>query len=132
MNKNIPILSISIAIIILLRCLFDNHEKIVYIVAGINIVAIIYVIYTIIEKIVNNIAGRLRKSGAPEQILNRELKNTRNRIWKYSIGINIILIILYFGLWCSGLGNDIISIIALGISVLDDEIVKIISDNYKI
>ena len=32
----------------------------------------------------------------------------------------------------SGLGNDIISILALGISILDDEIVKEITDNYKI
>ena len=38
----------------------------------------------------------------------------------------------YFLYACSGLGNDIISILALGISVLDDEIIKKITEIYRI
>ena len=44
-NKKISILVITIAIIILLRCIFDSNENIIYIVVGINIVAIVFVLY---------------------------------------------------------------------------------------
>lgn len=132
MNKNISVLSIAIAIIIFLRCILDGNDNIIYIVAGINIVAIIFVVYTIIEKILNNIIDKIKKSKVPEQILNREIASTQVKIWGWSIVIGVIVILVYFWKWCSGLENDIISILALGISILDDEIVKKITDNYKI
>ena len=94
MNKNIGILSIIIGILIFIRCIFEKSDKIIYIVAGINIVAIIFVIYTIVERVLHNIIAKIEKS--------------------------------------RGLGNDIISILALGISVLDDEIVRKITENYRI
>lgn len=132
MNKNISVLSIAIAIIIFLRCILDGNDNIIYIVAGINIVAIIFVVYTIIEKILNNIIDKIKKSKVPEQIINREIASAQVKIWGWSIAIGVIVILVYFWKWCSGLGNDIISILALGISILDDEIVKEITDNYKI
>ena len=132
MNKNISVLSIAIAIIIFLRCILNDNDNIIYIVAGINVVAIIFVVYTIIEKILNNIIDKIKKSKVPEQILNREIASTQVKIWGWSIVIGVIVILVSFWKWCSGLGNDIISILALGISVLDDEIVKKITDNYKI
>lgn len=132
MNKNISILSIVIAIIIFFRCILDSNDKITYIVAGINIVAFIYVAYTIIEKTLNNIIDKIKESKVPEQIIRREIASTQLKIWGLSIVISFITITLYLGRWCSSLGNDIISILALGISVLDDEIVKKLTDNYKI
>ena len=102
MNKNIFVLSIAIAIIIFLRCIFDGNDNIIYIVAGINILH-------------------------PHILTCAQVK-----IWGWSIAIGVIVILVYFWKWCSGLGNDIISILALGISILDDEIVKEITDNYKI
>ena len=80
MNKNISVLSIAIAIIIFLRCILDGNDNIIYIVAGINIVAIIFVVYTIIEKILNNIIDKIKKSKVPEQILNREIASTQVKI----------------------------------------------------
>ena len=126
MNKNIFVLSIAIAIIIFLRCIFDGNDNIIY------IVAIIFVVYTIIEKLLNNIIDKIKKSKVPEQIINREITSAQVKIWGWSIAIGVIVILVYFWKWCSGLGNDIISILALGISILDDEIVKEITDNYKI
>mgnify|MGYP007104462888 CR=1 FL=1 len=126
MNKNIFVLSIAIAIIIFLRCIFDGNDNII------NIVAIIFVVYTIIEKLLNNIIDKIKKSKVPEQIINREITSAQVKIWGWSIAIGVIVILVYFWKWCSGLGNDIISILALGISILDDEIVKEITDNYKI
>ena len=120
-NKKISILVITIAIIILLRCIFDSNENIIYIVAGINIVAIVFVLYTIIEK-----------SEVPLQIIKREIKNTQLKIWGWTIAFSAVVIVWYFLYACSGLGNDIISILALGISVLDDEIIKKITEIYRI
>lgn len=132
MNRKLSVLSIAIAIIILIRCVFDSNDDLVYIVAGINIVAIEFVIYTIIEKIVENITQKIKESNVPKQIINREITSIRFKIWGMSFGINLILIILYLLYLCSGLGNDILSILALGISVSDDEIVGKIAETYKI
>ena len=68
----------------------------------------------------------------PLQIIKREIKNTQLKIWGWTIAFSAVVIVWYFLYACSGLGNDIISILALGISILDDEIVKEIPDNYKI
>ena len=84
-----------------------------------------WMVTIIIEKILNNIIDKIKKSKVPEQILNREIASTQVKIWGWSIVIGVIVILVYFWKWCSGLGNDIISI-------LDDEIVKEITDNYKI
>ena len=126
-NKKISILVITIAIIILLRCIFDSNENIIYIVAGINIVAIVFVLYTIIEKILDDIIDRIKKSEVPLQIIKREIKK-----WGWTIAFSAVVIVWYFLYACSGLGNDIISILALGISVLDDEIIKKITEIYRI
>lgn len=53
--KKIWVLVIVIGIIIMLRTIFDSNQNLIYIVAGINIVAMVFVIYTIIEKIVYNV-----------------------------------------------------------------------------
>lgn len=132
MSKNISVLSVVIAIIILIRCIFNSNENIIYIVAGINIVALVFVIYTIVEKILDNINDKIKESGVPLRIIKREIKSTRLKIWCWSIAVSVVVIALYLGQWCSSLGNDIISILALGISVLDDEIVRKVTDNYKI
>lgn len=132
MSKNISVLSVVIAIIILIRCIFNSNENIIYIVAGINIVALVFVIYTIVEKILDNINDKIKESGVLLQIIKREIKSTRLKIWGWSIAVSVVVIALYLGQWCSSLGNDIISILALGISVLDDEIVRKVTDNYKI
>lgn len=106
--------------------------KILYIVVGINIVAIVFVLYTIIEKILDDIIDRIKKSEVPLQIIKREIKNTQLKIWGWTIAFSAVVIVWYFLYACSGLGNDIISILALGISVLDDEIIKKITEIYRI
>lgn len=132
MNKNIPVLSIVIGIVIALRWIFDSSDKLLYIVAGINICAIVFVIYTIIERAAGDISKKIESTHVPEQIVQREIKIVFLKIFGWSNFINLILIFLYWKFWCSNLGNDIIAILALGISVLDDEFVKKIVDTYKI
>ncbi len=131
MNKNISILSIVIAMVISLRWILNGYKNLLYIVAGINIVAIAFVLYTIIDKTVNNLMNRIKESNVPKQIMAREVKAVRFKIWGWSIIVSVIMSIIYLSQWCSNLGNDIISILALGLSILDDEIVKKVTENYK-
>ena len=96
MSRNLSVLSVVIAIIIFIRCVFDSIDELVYIVAGINIVAIVFVIYTIIEKIVENITRKIKESSVPKQIVKREITSTRLKVWGISCLINISLVLLYF------------------------------------
>ena len=128
MNKKLSVLSFVIAIVIFLRCLFDNNENLIYIIAGINTVAFLFIECTIIEKTVSNIVDKIESSNVPEQIREREISSTRFKIWIWGMSISGIIIVLYFLCGCSNLGNDIISILALGVSILDDEIEKKITD----
>lgn len=132
MSKNICILSIVIGIVIMLRCIFDNNVNLVYIVAGINITAIVFVIYTIVEKGVESIKRKVENTNVPIEIRSREIRAIRFKVFGICGTVSFVVIALYLLLWCSNLGNDVISIFALGISILDDEITKIITDNYKI
>lgn len=124
LSKNIWVISIVIGIIIFIRCIFDNDENIIYIIGGINIVAIVYVVCTIIEKILNGIISKIDESGDPRQIRKRETRKIKIMIWSVCTVLGALIIGIYFSVMCSSLGNDIISILALGISVLDDDIVK--------
>ncbi len=128
MNKKLSVLSFVIAIVIFLRCLFNNNENLIYIIAGINTVAFLFIECTIIEKTVSNIVDKIESSNVPEQIREREISSTRFKIWIWGMSISGIIIVLYFLCGCSNLGNDIISILALGVSILDDEIEKKITD----
>ena len=114
MKKNIPILSFTIVMIIIIRCIFSNSTKLVYLVAAINIIAILFVVFTIIYDIKYNVQARIKESGVPIQIQKREIKKISSEIYIISILLSGILTFLYFSLWCSSLGNDIISILALG------------------
>ena len=80
----------------------------------------------------SDIIDRIKKSEVPLQIIKREIKNTQLKIWGWTIAFSAVVIVWYFLYACSGLGNDIISILALGISVLDDEIIKKITEIYRI
>lgn len=124
MNKNISILSIVITIVIFLRCIFDSNENLLYIVAGINVVVSAFVLYTIFEKIVNGITNKIKESNVPKQIIAREVKIVRFKMWGWGIGISVIVFIVYFSFLCSNLGNDIIAILTLGLSILDNEASK--------
>ena len=128
MDKKLSVLSFVIAIVIFLRCLFNNNENLIYIIAGINTVAFLFIECTIIEKTVSNIVDKIESSNVPEQIREREISSTRFKIWIWGMSISGIIIVLYFLCGCSNLGNDIISILALGVSILDDEIEKKITD----
>ena len=126
------VMSIVIGLIILIRCIFDSNENNVYIVAVINIVAIAFVICTIIEKTLKKIICKIEESAVPQQIIKREIYDIKHKVWKWTILTSIFFILIYLRKFCTSIGNDVISILALGISILDDEIVEEITQNYKI
>lgn len=125
MNKKMVMLVFITLILIMIRFICNAHKDLVYINAGINIVALLYVIYTIIERIEDKIKNTVQDK-RPKQIISRDTKILKHKIKFWSLSICFLLTVIYFALFCCNLGNDIISIIALGCSILDDEIVNII------
>ena len=131
MNKNITLLCFAIAIIIAIRIIFDTNENIVYIVAGINIVAFLFVVYSIIDKIIKNINIKIKESNCPKQIRDRETQTIQFKVYLFSIILPGVAVVIYWKFFCTNLGNDIISVLALGISILDDTIVEKITEYYR-
>lgn len=132
MAKRLLLLSIAVGFIIFIRTILNSSDNLVYIVAVINIISIMFVICTIIDKIISIITDKIKQTKAPTQIIKREVKNIRFKIWGLSIISIIFVTIFYLTYLCSSLGNDIISILALGLSILDSEIAKGIAEIYKI
>jgi len=132
MNKKVFTLLTVMAILVMIRCVFDASDNLNYIVASINIVALVYVVFTVLDNIVIKICERISKVNLSKQIRKREIKCVRNKVWIMGTGICGIIFSVYLIFFCSNLGNDIISIVALTISVLDKEFVALISNNYKI
>ncbi len=132
MNKKTFSLCIVIGLLISIRSIFNKSSNMTYIVASVNIIAFSFVVYTIIEKIVFKIIGKIRESNVPIKIINREIRKIRTKVWGLGGIVVVGLIVIYLICYCSNLGNDIISILALGFSVLDDDIIDLISENYRI
>lgn len=132
MNKKVLILSVIMALLFFVRIILNDSDELVYIVAGINLVAVLCVVGNIIEKTVYNIHIKIKETGAPKQLINRELRKSKKTIWSIGIGGSLVAITLYLVFLCSNLGNDIISIGALAVALLDDDIAEIVVANYKI
>lgn len=131
MNKKVLTLTVATIILIFLRCSFNENEQLMYVITGINIVSTVYVIYTILERVSSAIENRIKATRTPKDVLEREIKNTRNK--KNIISMIVIIGMIAFWLWGrTSLSNDILSIITLWISIIDEELVNIIAENYKI
>ena len=119
-------------ILIVIRVLFDGVPRLEYIVAGINIVALSIVIYTIVGKICTNIEARIRHSNVPPQIQIREKMRAKRLLYGIVTFILVGGVGFYFKIGCTALVNDIMAIIALAISIADEDIIQYISSSYKL
>lgn len=77
MKKNLPVLGIAVALFIFIRCIFNNDVNLKYIVATLNIVAVVFVVYTILERVIANVVAKIERSQAPIQIRMREKSRFR-------------------------------------------------------
>ena len=120
---------IIIFLLIPVRIMFDTNEKILYIVASINLVALYIVINSILIRIKKNFFSTIE--AYPQQIANREKQKVNKRINLLCYGSLMTIYIIYMCFFCSGMMNDVISILSLGLSLSDDEVVNLVDNFYR-
>lgn len=128
MKNNLPVFGIVTVILVVFRVLLNNNSQLVFVVASINLVALLVVVFAITNQAKEKITEKITLSGVPKDIRIREKKRLCRCVdcWTY-----IPLTIIYIGyLFCfsSELGNDIISIVALGLSLSDSFIADAVAN----
>ena len=123
-TSKIPLLFVF-AFLIAGRCLVESSDNSVVFVAMLNIVALLIVIFQIAEKLKGKILNKIKTVCLVKDVAKREKRIFLICFYAGLISVNALLIGAYF-LWaCCNLGNDIISIVALTFSLLDEEIVQL-------
>lgn len=128
MKNNFPVIGVITVILVAFRILLNNNTQLVFVVASINLVALLVVVFAIINQAKEKITERVTGSGVPKDIRTREKKRLCRCVdhWTY-----IPLIIIYIGYlfyFSSELGNDIISIVTLGLSLSDSFIADAVAN----
>lgn len=131
MRKIFPV-GIIVALVIFLRILLNTNEYLNYIVAAINIVALMFVLLSILINTKRKIKKRIDKTHAPKEFKTREKKKLFLRLQVPVLGFAVIALSVYMIFFCGALGNDIIALISLGLSVADDEITYEVAKRFKI
>ena len=127
MNRKVLIISIVVCFLVFLRHVNETSPNLLYIVACINIVAIIYVWLTIVQRVQKESFQQIASRDIPNQFKERKKRENSFLLWGTTVAGIIALVLVYFYFFCSSEGNDILSIIALGFSVIDDELVSLIN-----
>lgn len=131
------ILGISlIAAAIILRVFYEFAENnaLVLFLTLINLIAFSYTIVCIKDLISANIKEWLKMNNFPSALQSKLLDRVKGKLW--------LLLGIIFGIFAAGLlasfffnvfslGNDIISILSLGVSVLMDQIVNAMTRHYE-
>ena len=125
MKSKVQVVAIITGALAVLRCLFECSEQRDLLVSFINIAALLIVVYLITEQIRAGIIDNIKRLRVPKQIEEREIRTIKIKISLLVYVPFAIISFLYLFLLSSGIGNDLISIIALGLSLCDDHIVSI-------
>lgn len=128
MKDEAPIIWILTVGLIIVRIMMNKIAEVDLVVAIINIVALLGVVLIVVQKIVSEVQTAIEDSGVPIEIRNRE-KNAAIRKLEWIVYVPLLLfVMIYLVFWKSGLGNDIISIVSLGLSLTDVTVVDVVSN----
>lgn len=128
MKDEAPIIWILTVGLIIVRIMMNKIAEVDLVVAIINIVALLGVVLIVVQKIVSKVQTAIEDSGVPIEIRNRE-KNAAIRKLEWIVYAPLLLfVMIYLVFWKSGLGNDIISIVSLGLSLTDVTVVDVVSN----
>lgn len=132
MKKQTSTFVIITALLIAFRYLLNNSDQLVFANALVNVVAILLVFLSITAQIIKKTHKRIDDMGIPKEIKFREKKRTKTyaRICSYSF--YAILVACYLLFLVSELGNDIVSITSLGLSLIDKSIANRIANRIKL
>lgn len=120
--------SIGIALLFLVlaivRVVFNGNNNIIYVVALINIISLVIVVFGIIEKYLNIVKNE-KYSNLSEQMVKVRYLKLKRALISTTVVLFTILIAIYIKFFIAEQYNDVVSIIALGLSILDDDIIKV-------
>ena len=74
MKNNLPVFGIITVILVVFRILLNNNPQLVFVVASINLVALLIVVFAITNRAKTTIAEKITQSGVPKDIEIREKK----------------------------------------------------------
>ena len=126
-----PFFGIITVILVVVRILLDSNHQLPLVIASMNLVALLMVVYSISKQITTQLLQKAFSSRVPRDIIKREQKVIILRTNCFTYIPLLILYIIYLFFLCSELGNDIISIASLGLSLSDTLISKAIVNLYK-
>lgn len=103
-----------------------NGEDLVFLMAVINTVALIIVAINLYEKTFNILDTKINKmsNSAFAFSMKEHIKKKKN----ICASITVLLCMFYIGFWKNSLMNDLISIISLTLSIIDDDISRFLAD----
>lgn len=130
-DKKSLYLLVVVGLLVFIRVVFDKNNYLTYIVAVINIAAYSFVFSSIVVDSMKGIEERIKKTGVPVQVIDRTCREVRVKIGFIFVVLLLMPIIITL-FKCSSLKNDLLSILALGLSILDDEISEWIIMNYPL
>ena len=131
MKNKFQTIAIITLILIVLRCMVEANPQCTLIVSGINVAALLFVVYLITEQIQAGTIDKIKEFHIPEQIEKREITGIKRKIGLCVYLPFAVLSVGYLVFLSSGLGNDIISIIALGLSLCDNHLVSSVVSLYR-
>lgn len=130
-NRAIPI-AIVFGLLVFFRVISEHSANLTVIVSLINIFALLTVFVSIVEHIRINVTNKIKNSGVPKEIINREVKHFTTKVNIYSYVPFCLIVVIYLWFFSSTLGNDILSIISLGLSLTSSNIAESIIKKIKI
>lgn len=130
-NRVIPI-TIVFGLLVFFRIISKHSENLTVIVSLINIFALLTVFVSIVEHVRINVINKIKSFDVPKKIINREVKHFTAMINICAYVPFCMLIVIYLWFFSSTLGNDILSIISLGLSLTSSNIAESIIKKVKI
>lgn len=131
MKNKFQTIAIITLILIVLRCMVESNTQCVLIVSVINITALLVVVYLIAEQIKIGLEENIMGLHIPKEIEEREIHELKKKMGLIIYVPFALASLGYLLFLSSGLGNDIISIIVLGLSLCDNHIVSIALSLYR-
>ena len=128
MKDEAPIIWISTVGLIVVRIMMNKIAEVDLVVAIINIVALLAVVSIVVQRIMSKVQTAIEDSGVPFEIRSREKNNAIRKLERIVYVPLFVFVMIYLVCWKSGLGNDIISIASLGLSLTDVTIVDVVSN----
>lgn len=128
MKDEAPIIWISTVGLIVVRIMMNKIAEVDLVVGIINIVALLAVVSIVVQRIVSKVQTAIEDSGVPFEIRSREKNNAIRKLERIVYVPLFVFVMIYLVCWKSGLGNDIISIASLGLSLTDVTIVDVVSN----